>query len=188
MGKSVYLGSGGDLYIGNRVKATDAAGTGIELSAGLWLIVAAAFTGSLGAVMMKQIEGVKPLQFQAWVGFSSVWPLAVMSAVMEPGQVAAGFHAGWPFIGAVVFSALVVSVLAHTAYYGLIQRYEANLIAPLTLMTPLFTIGMGVVVTHDHFDLRMGIGAALALLGVLIIALRRNQVMPLLMSIRNRVQ
>ena len=150
---------------------------GFELSPGLWLIVAAAFTGSLGAVMMKQIEGVKPLQFQAWVGFSSLWPLGLMSAIMEPGQVAA-----------VVFSALVVSVLAHTAYYGLIQRYEANLIAPLTLMTPLFTIGMGVVVTHDHFDLRMGIGAALALLGVLIIALRRNQVMPLLMSIRNRVQ
>ncbi len=161
---------------------------GFELSPGLWLIVAAAFTGSLGAVMMKQIEGVKPLQFQAWVGFSSLWPLGLMSALMEPGQVAAGLQAGWPFVAAVVFSALVVSVLAHTAYYGLIQRYEANLIAPLTLMTPLFTIGMGVVVTHDHFDLRMGIGAALALLGVLIIALRRNQVMPLLMSIRNRVQ
>ena len=161
---------------------------GFELSPGLWLIVAAAFTGSLGAVMMKQIEGVKPLQFQAWVGFSSLWPLGLMSAVMEPGQVAAGLQAGWPFVAAVGFSALVVSVLAHTAYYGLIQRYEANLIAPLTLMTPLFTIGMGVVVTQDHFDLRMGIGAALALLGVLIIALRRNQVMPLLMSIRNRVQ
>lgn len=161
---------------------------GFELSPGLWLIVAAAFTGSLGAVMMKQIEGVKPLQFQAWVGFSSLWPLGLMSALMEPGQVAAGLQAGWPFVAAVVFSALVVSVLAHTAYYGLIQRYEANLIAPLTLMTPLFTIGMGVVVTQDHFDLRMGIGAALALLGVLIIALRRNQVMPLLMSLRSRLQ
>lgn len=47
---------------------------------------------------------------------------------------------------------------------------------------------MGVVVTNDHFDLRMGIGAALALLGVLIIALRRNQVMPLLTSLRSRLQ
>jgi len=86
----------------------------------------------------------------------------------------------------VVFSALVVSVVGHTAYYGLIQRYEANLIAPLTLMTPLMTIGLGVLITHDHFDLRMGIGAALALLGVLIIALRKNQVMPLLLLMRNR--
>jgi hypothetical protein len=34
----------------------------------------------------------------------------------------------------------------------------------------------------------MGIGAALALLGVLIVALRPNHVMPLLMAIRNRAQ
>jgi drug/metabolite transporter (DMT)-like permease len=161
---------------------------GIELSAGLWLIAAAAFTGSLGAVMMKQMEGVKPLQFQAWVGFSSVWPLIALTLLTEPGGYGAAVQAGWPFVAAVVFSALVVSVVAHTAYYGLIQRYEANLIAPLTLLTPLFTILLGVLVTHDHFDLRMGVGAGLALTGVLIIALRRNQVMPLLMSIRNRAQ
>lgn len=161
---------------------------GIELSAGLWLIAAAAFTGSLGAVMMKQMEGVKPLQFQAWVGFSSVWPLLVLTLLTEPGGHDAAIKAGLPFVGAVVFSALVVSVLAHTAYYGLIQRYEANLIAPLTLMTPLMTIGLGVLITHDHFDLRMAVGAGLALLGVLIIALRKNQVMPLLLLVRNRSQ
>ncbi len=161
---------------------------GLQLSPGLWLVAAAALTGSLGAVMMKQIDGVKPLQFQAWVGFCSVWPLMLLSAVTEPGAVGAALHAGWPFVAAVVFSALVVSVVGHTAYYGLIQRYEANLIAPLTLMTPLMTIGLGVLITHDHFDLKMGIGATLALIGVLVIALRKNQVMPLLMSIRNRAQ
>jgi drug/metabolite transporter (DMT)-like permease len=161
---------------------------GLQLSAGLWLIAAAALTGSLGAVMMKQIEGVRPLQFQAWVGFCSLWPLALLSALTEPGGAQAALHAGVPFVAAVLFSALVVSVVGHTAYYGLIQRYEANLIAPLTLMTPLMTIGLGVLITHDHFDLRMGMGAALALLGVLIIALRKNQVMPLLLLMRNRSQ
>ena len=161
---------------------------GLQLSAGLWLIAAAALTGSLGAVMMKQIQGVKPLQFQAWVGFCSIWPLALISAFTEPGAAGAALHAGWPFVAAVLFSALVVSVIGHTAYYGLIQRYEANLIAPLTLMTPLMTIGLGVLITHDHFDLRMGVGAALALLGVLVIALRKNQVMPLLLLMRNRSQ
>jgi drug/metabolite transporter (DMT)-like permease len=161
---------------------------GLQLSAGLWLIAAAALTGSLGAVMMKQIEGVKPLQFQAWVGFSSFLPLALISALTEPGSIPAAVNAGWPFVTAVVFSALVVSVIGHTAYYGLIQRYEANLIAPLTLMTPLMTIGLGVLITHDHFDLKMGVGAALALIGVLIIALRKNQVMPLLLLMRNRSQ
>jgi drug/metabolite transporter (DMT)-like permease len=161
---------------------------GMALSAGLWLVAAAAFSGSLGAVMMKQMEGIRPLRFQAWVGFSSLWPLALASAVFEHGQVAAVAAVPWGFVGAILFSALVVSVVGHTFYYDLIQRYEATLISPLTLMTPLFTIIMGVTITHDAFDLRMGIGASLALLGVLIIALRPNHVMPLLTAIRNRVQ
>lgn len=161
---------------------------GMAMSVGLWLVAAAALAGSLGAVMMKQMEGVKPLQFQAWVGFTSALPLLGVSAVSEHGQWTAALAAGWPFLAAVLYSAIVISVIAHTTYYGLIQKYEATLISPLVLMTPLFTIILGVLVTHDHFDARMAIGAALALAGVLIVALRPNHVMPLLLLMRNRVQ
>jgi len=161
---------------------------GFSISTGLLFVVAAAFAGSLGAVMMKQMEGVKPLQFQAWVGLASTLPLAVLSALFEPGQVQAGFEAGWRFWAATVYSGLVISVGAHTLYYALIQRYEANLISPLTLMTPLATIALGVAILGDPFGLRMAIGTAVALAGVLIIALRRNQVMPLLLAVWNRSQ
>ena len=161
---------------------------GLTLSAGLLLVLAATATGSLGTVMMKQVEGVTPLKFQAWVGFSAIWPLALLSGFTEHDQWQAAVHIGWPFWLAVIYSALVVSVICHTTYYFLIQRYEANLIAPLTLMTPLATIGLGVAITHDHFDGRMAAGAGLALLGVLIIALRRNHVMPLMLLMRNRIQ
>ncbi|MBI5941203.1 MAG: DMT family transporter [Caulobacterales bacterium] len=161
---------------------------GMAMSVGLWLVAAAALAGSLGAVMMKQMEGVKPLQFQAWVGFTSALPLLGFSAMSEHGQWTAALAAGWPFVGAVLYSAIVISVIAHTTYYGLIQKYEATLISPLVLMTPLFTIILGVLVTHDHFDARMAVGAALALAGVLIVALRPNHVMPLLLLMRNRVQ
>lgn len=158
---------------------------GFSFSGGVIYLLGSAFTGSLGAVMMKQMEGVKPLRFQAWVGFCSLWPLAALSFLTEQGQLQ---HITTGFWIAVAFSAFVVSVMMHTGYYGLIQRYEANLISPLTLMTPLATIGMGVAITHDYFDARMAFGAALALLGVLIIALRGNAAMPLLLAVRNRVQ
>jgi len=158
---------------------------GFSFSGGVIYLLGSAFTGSLGAVMMKQMEGVKPLRFQAWVGFCSLWPLAALSFFTEQGQLQ---HITTGFWIAVSFSAFVVSVMMHTAYYGLIQKYEANLISPLTLMTPLATIGMGVAITHDYFDARMAFGAALALLGVLIIALRGNAAMPLLLAVRNRVQ
>lgn len=161
---------------------------GFRVSTGLLFVVAAALLGSLGAVMMKQMDGVKPLQFQAWVGFASFWPLAALSAWLEPGQVGAGLAAGWTLVGAVLYSGLVVSVVAHTIYYALIQRYEANLISPLTLMTPLATIGLGVLILHDPFGPRMAVGTVVALAGVLVIALRRNQVAPLLLALRGRGQ
>ena len=97
-----------------------------------------------------------------------------MRASDAGGAANAAWAAGWPFIAALVFSALIVSIGAHTAYYGLIAKYEANMIAPLTLMTPLATIGFGMWLTGDQLDARMVIGASLALLGVLIIALRRT--------------
>jgi drug/metabolite transporter (DMT)-like permease len=161
---------------------------GFALSGGLLWVVASAVAGSLGAVMMKQIEGVSPLRFQAWVGFASFWPLMALSALFEPGQVGLIAKAIWPFLGAVLYSGLVVSVGAHTIYYLLIGRYEANLISPLTLMTPLATIALGVAIFHDPFGARMAIGTLIALGGVLIIAVRRNHVMPLLLAIRNRAQ
>jgi O-acetylserine/cysteine efflux transporter len=153
---------------------------GVDLSAGLWFVVGAAFTGSLGAVLMKQVEDVTPLRFQAWVGLVSFVPLALASAVFEQGQWTSAAAVGWPFVAAVLFAALVVSVLGHTSYYGLIRRYEANLLAPLTLMTPIFTIAFGVALTGDRLDIRMVAGAMLALAGVLVVALRSQPASPLL--------
>jgi drug/metabolite transporter (DMT)-like permease len=155
---------------------------GFALSHGLWLVAASAFSGAAGAVLMKQVDDVTPFRFQAWVGFVSVIALGFASATVETGQWAAAMAAGWPFVAAVLFTALVVSVGAHSVYYHLIQRYEANLLAPLTLMTPLGTIGLGVLITHDPFDLRMGVGGALAMIGVLIVALRRKPATELLVE------
>jgi len=160
--------------------------SGLAPSAGMLFVAAAAFCASLGAVMMKQIEGVSPRRFQAWVGFASVWPLALLSAFCETGQRAVLAHALWPFVGAVLFSALLVSVVAHTAFYGLIRKYEVNLIQPLTLMTPLATIGLGVLITHDPFGVRMALGTVIALAGVLTIALRPEHLMAPWAMIRGR--
>lgn len=155
---------------------------GAALSTGLWFVAAAAFSGSVGAVLMKQVDDVTPFRFQAWVGFVSVIALGLCSSLFEQGQWSAAIAIGWPFFAAVLFTALIVSVGAHSAYYHLIRQYEANLLAPLTLMTPLATIAFGVLITHDDFDLRMALGATLALGGVLIVALRRKPATALLVD------
>lgn len=151
---------------------------GFTLSPGLLLIAGSAFAGSLGAVMMKQTQGVSPMQFQAYVGLTSAPTLLLLSALTETGQTARSLEAGWAFVAAVLFSALVVSVMSHSLYYRLIMRHEANLVAPLMLISPLMTVALGILVTGDPFDLRIGTGAAVALTGVLIITLRPNRALP----------
>lgn len=147
---------------------------GFSISAGMLLVLAAAFAGSLGAVLMKQMDEVAPLRFQAWVGMASFVLLAPLAVAGEQAEWHRVVEAGWGFIAALVFSALVVSVMAHTAFYMLIKRYEANLLSPLTLITPLATIGLGVMITGDRLDTLMIAGSAIALLGVLIVAVRRT--------------
>ena len=158
----------------------------LSISTGLMLGAASAIIGSFGAVTMKQMDGVRPLTFQAWVGVISCLPLTLLSALYEPTALSLAFDAGWALLGILVFSALCVSVLGHTTYFFLIQRYEANLIAPLTLMMPLMTIGLGVAITRDPFNAHMAIGTTMALAGVLIIALRRDHVAPLVQLWRPR--
>lgn len=148
---------------------------GFAVSTGMLFILASAFFGSLGAVLMKQMDEIAPLRFQAWVGLMGFTVLSPVSLLLERPDWSIVQAADWPFIAALLFSALIVSVVAHTAYYVLIQRYEANLLSPLTLITPLATIGLGVAITGDHLDTQMIAGSAIALTGVLIVALRRTR-------------
>jgi len=158
---------------------------GLDVSVGLIFVVASACGGAVGTILMKQMEGIRPLRIQAWVGFSSTLLLAPLTLGFEQNHLASAYQAGWPLVALVLYSGLVVSVLGHTTYYGLIQRYEANLIAPLTLMSPLMTIGLGILITGDRFDARMAFGTVLALVGVFIIAIRPNRVMPRAVLIQN---
>ena len=147
---------------------------GIVMTWGLVFIVASAFAMSLGSVLMKQVDDMAPLRFQAFTGCVSVLPLAIGSAALEQHRWSFAIASGWHFLAAVAFAALVVSVFAHTAFYWLIQKYEANLLAPLTLLNPLLTCVLGALLTGDTFDGRMVGGALLALIGVLVVALQRS--------------
>lgn len=147
---------------------------GVRISAGMLLLLASAFFGSLGAIMMKQMDAISPLRFQAWVALTGAATLLPASLLLESHPVQGALAAGWPLLAAILYSALITSIFAHTAYYFLIARYEANLVAALTLLTPLMTIALAATITGDRIGVKMLIGTAIALSGVLIIALRNR--------------
>ncbi len=159
--------------------------SGMESGVGLAYVFAASVIGALGSIFFKKIE-IGAVEMQAWAGFASTLLLFPLSYGMESGQIAAIEAAPWAVAGCAVFAGVVVSVGAHSTYYHMLQRHDANLLVPLTLMTPLLTIGFGAWLTGDTIGPRLLFGAGLAVLGVAIIVLRpsRKLFKPLLVKTR----
>lgn len=152
---------------------------GLAPSLGASFVLAAALALSVGSILMKQLPRIAPLRLQAWVSLVSIAPLALLSGATEPAPLAHLSGGGWGLTAAVVFSAVIVTIVAHTGYYRLLQNYDANLIAPLTLMMPVMTVAVGVAFTGDQVDLKMAAGSVLAIAGVALILLppRRRPVL-----------
>lgn len=141
-------------------------------SRGLGLIIASCLAGSLGLIYIKRLHGVGPLELQAWLAMTA-WPLLLgLSFLFEDGQWAALERASLTSWGALLFTSLVNSLLAHSAMFYLIQRYPVTSVAPLTLLSPLFSILFGVTLLDDQLSPRMVLGGAITLVGILIVALR----------------
>ena len=125
-----------------------------SVSVGLLYIVAAAFVGSAGGIVMKRIDKINALQMQAWVGLFSFAPLLAFSAVTETGQVSAFVAGGWPVWAASLFAIVGVSIFGHGAFYTLIKKYDISLLSPLTLMTPIWGVIFGIVLLNEPITAR----------------------------------
>jgi O-acetylserine/cysteine efflux transporter len=103
----------------------------------------------------------------------------LLTLTLEQGQWAGVAAFGWlPFLAALAFSVFAVSMFGHGQFYRLWQRYDATLLSPLTLMTPVFAVVLGVLLLQERFTVQMWIGAGIALFGVGLVAVRPNLRLP----------
>ncbi len=140
---------------------------------GMLFGVAAALVGAFSMIAMRRLQNIGTFQLQAWIAMMS-WPLLLPITLMVEGNpVPYLVEASWAAWGALIFAALVSNLVAHAGMYTIIRRYEVSKVSPLTLMTPVFTILLGVTLLDDVLTPRMVLGGVITLIGVLIISLRR---------------
>jgi O-acetylserine/cysteine efflux transporter len=135
------------------------------------MLVSAAFL-AIGTVMMRRLSGIDMISQQGWTAIVSIAPLIALSMVFEPGQWQALRDASWIGWGGALYSALFASMLGHGLYYVLVQRHPVAQVTPWLLLAPMLAIVLGIVFWGDRPGLRLWIGGAMVLGGVLIIALR----------------
>lgn len=149
-----------------------------SLSAGLIFLLLAAVSSSAASIFMKQIAPMPALKLQAWVGVLSVAPLMAMSFAIETGQTEAVL-AGDPLVYlSTAFAVLAVSIFGHGTFYRMIKRYDVTLISPLTLMTPIWGVVLGIALLGEALTPKLVVGSVIALAGVGVIMVRPNRRFP----------
>jgi len=141
----------------------------------LVLVIASALVGSLGVIAVKRLPDFRPLEIQAWFSWVSLPVLALLAwAAHHPSvdDLRAIPLAAW---GAVAFTALLGSLVAHTGFFHLVQRYPVTSVAPLTVLSPVFSVLFGVTLLDDAMTPRIAIGGLVTLVGVLIITVRERR-------------
>lgn len=143
---------------------------------GLLLVIVSCFVGSLGLIFVKRLKDIRALELQAWIAVVGGPVLMLISLVLESGQWTALVNAdasGW---GALAFTTLMSSLVAHTGWYYLVGRYPVTSLSPLTLLSPIFGVFFGVTLLHDQLTPKMLLGSAVALLGVFIVLMREKRI------------
>lgn len=141
----------------------------LGLSPGLGWIALSALASSAAVITIKRIPNLEPLRLQPWVALSALLPSALIAPLVDQAPWHRAWHAGWPLVAASVYSALVVSLLAQSVNYRLLRRHPANVTAPLMVLAPIFTMALGPLITGDTISIRLLIGGAIALGGVVLV-------------------
>lgn len=142
---------------------------------GLSLVVLSALAGAFGLVAVKRVGNVGALELQAWFAWTSVPVLGALTLWLEDGQWSQLLALDVVGIGAVLYTVLASSLLAHTCFFWLLQRYPVTSVSPITVLSPVFSVVFAVWLLGDRLDWRILTGGAMTLTGVAIIALRERE-------------
>jgi O-acetylserine/cysteine efflux transporter len=142
----------------------------------LSLVIGGAFVGSVGIIAIKKLHGFGALELMAWIAWLSLPVLLILTIELEHPSLSALAHvtaSGW---AALAFTALAASLIAHSGYFYLVQRYPVTSVAPVTTISPVFSVLLSVLFLGDTLSARLLIGGALTLAGVFIITLRERRI------------
>ena len=131
---------------------------------------------AVGAVLVKLVKGVGPLQLLAWfavIGSAILWPL---SLILEDNQLEAFAPDNRnTFVLALGYSALLVSIVAHGSYYWLLQRLPIYVVSSAGLMTTVIAVIASAIILGEALTLNLLLGGLITLSGIALILARNNK-------------
>lgn len=174
------------LMLGERISRTATIGLVIAFVGVAWMTLdphalqdwKAIAVGALGAsawalttVIARRTTSIPPLKMQGLLALMAFPALTVGSLVFETGQWEAAQVASPVIWGTVIWAGVISSVFATSLVFWLVQRREAGRVTPYLLGSPLVSILIGWLWMGDVLTPQIVTGVAIALIGVVTVAL-----------------
>ena len=104
--------------------------------------------------------------------FYQVAMAAILLGVFAAATGQTAFTPSTLMIAALVFQTVIISIATYVVWFWLLRHYLISRLMLLSLLTPLFGVMFGALLLADPVSLRFALGAALVLMGVLIVNLQ----------------
>ncbi|WP_147198491.1 EamA family transporter [Pantoea sp. MBD-2R] len=131
----------------------------------LCLLLCSAAGWAISNLIVKKSPSIKPLTLTAWLSFLAIPIVGTASLLLESDQLTSLAHASWRGWFGIFYSAICSSIIAYSLWYGLLRSYNVNLIMPYSLLTPVLSVIMGVLVLGDSMNSFKIIGSLLVVAG-----------------------
>jgi O-acetylserine/cysteine efflux transporter len=140
---------------------------------GLALVVLAAALWGIANLFMKEARGANALNLIVWVSLVPPLPLLLVSVALEGPETVSAALLGldWTGIGAVLYIGLVATIVGFGLWGRLLSRYPAAVVAPFSLLVPIFGMSAGALLLGEPLGLLRIAAAMLVLAGLAIVAL-----------------
>jgi O-acetylserine/cysteine efflux transporter len=143
---------------------------------GLALVMTASACWAGGNVLMRGMGRVEFLPMIVWLSVVAPLPLLALSLIFEGPQAVAGALSTWDWagIGSIVFQGTVSTTIGYGLWAYLLKLYPASIVAPFSLLVPLFGVASAALALGEAFGPLRLVGMALILSGLAIVALPRS--------------
>ena len=135
----------------------------------LFLCVIAAAGWAAANIITKRAKPQNTLSFVVWSSLVAPLPLFLLSGLFDnhAQSIAALSHPTSIAMVSIVYLALLSTLFGYAAWNHLLNLYSTSVVAPFSLLVPIFGIVSGVLVLGEIFDIWEMIGAALVMAGLL---------------------
>jgi O-acetylserine/cysteine efflux transporter len=141
---------------------------------GLALCVAAAAAWGVSNIIMKRAKAPDLFGMMMWVSLIPPIPLLILSFLVEgPDRIAHAFASlSWLGVGALVYIAAGATLFGFAAWGFLMRHYPASLVAPFSLLVPIFGMSSSALLLGETFSTLKLLGGLLVFSGLAVSVLK----------------